>query len=371
MGQISQTPVLVFLNILLILILLATTYNAFRGKNLSTARTAFIIIVCLLFCMFSFWGKDWYGYMEYFALVRSGFSSRVPMEEFYLWLMADVCSHYIDFRIIVWGLSLLFLLLTFRTLKLNIGLALFFFCNIYLIYFSYARVTLAITMMFYGYSCICRANHRLYKTLWGIFGVILSFYFHKSAPLGISSLLVSLFVLKLGRKAPIILLVSFPIMYMLINTILNDYFQILLNEDSILSEYATTGALYFDMQNTRIGISAIINRILERTPYYLLAYISFKELYKPSIAHPRYIRAFFMAELVLIVFSSIFIFDFGMNTNILYGRLIRFAQVPSVILMSYLYDSSIISRTLKLAVVIGIINCFYTLSYSLYNTMTV
>jgi hypothetical protein len=40
-------------------------------------------------------------------------------------------------------------------------------------------------------------------------------------------------------------------------------------------------------------------------------------------------------------------------------------------LMSYLYDTSIISRTLKLAVVIGIINCFYTLSYSLYNTMTV
>ena len=114
-----------------------------------------------------------------------------------------------------------------------------------------------------------------------------------------------------------------------------------------------------------------VGRIWNEFTDYLLAYISFKELYKPSIAHPRYIRAFFMAELVLIVFSSIFIFDFGMNTNILYGRLIRFAQVPSVILMSYLYDSSIISRTLKLAVVIGIINCFYTLSYSLYNTMTV
>ena len=371
MGHTSQTPALVFLNIVLILLLFGLTYSAYRRKKLSTLKKVSVLIICLLFCTFSFWGTDWFGYMEYFTLVRSGFSSRVPMEEFYLWLMGDVCGDYLSFRIIVWGLSLIFVTQTFRRLKLNLGLALFFFCNIYLIYFSYARVTLAITMMFYGYSCLCTGNGKLSTMLWGVLWLVLSFHFHKSAPLGIVTLIASLFVLKLGKRAPLLIVVSFPIIYSLINTILNDHFQLLLIDDGILSEYAVTGSVYFDMQNARVGISTMVNRVLERAPYYFLAYISFKELYKPSIPHPRHIRAFFMAEFLLIVFASVFVFDFGMNTSILYGRLIRFAQVPSIIIMTYLYDSSIISRPLKFAISIGLINCLYTLLYSFYNTLTI
>lgn len=373
MNQLLQTPPQVLLNILLLFFLFCLTYGAFRGRIYSSRKNLLIIFVCYVFCLFSFWGTDWFGYLRYFELVKYGLSSNVPMEDFYLWLMGDVCSYYLQFRIIVWGLSLFFLFLTLRNLHLNIGLALFFFSLIYLIYFSYARVSLSITMMFYGYSCLWNAKGRtsLYKIIWAFFWILLSVYFHKSAPLGIATLFLALAVLKFGKKGPIIILVAFPMLYLIMSVFLNDYFQILQMDDGVLSEYANTGAIYFDMQNTRLGISTIINRILERAPYYLLAYVSFKELFRPSIKHPNHIRAFFMAEFLIVVFASIFLLDFGINTTTLYGRFLRFAQVPSVVVLTYLYQRSIISKSLKIAYEVGILNCLYTMSYSMYNIMTV
>ena len=373
MYQLTQTPNLVLFNIIVLFCLVGLTYNAFRSRRSAKGKNAFIILMCFVFCIFSFWGADWFGYQEYFQMLNWVSSSKVPMEGFYLWLMEDVCSSYLQFRIIVWGISLLFLLLTLRNLHLDIGLALFFFCSIYLIYFSYARVTLAITMMFYGYSYIGtgKGGHRVFRLLWGLLWIILSFYFHKSAILGIVTLFVALIVMKMGKKGPLLILFAFPVMLMLMNTVLNDYFQMLTMEDGILSDYANTGAVYLEMQDSKIGISTWISWILERTPYYLLAYTSFKELYKPSAIHPKIIRAFFMAEFLIIVFASVFLFDFGVNTSTLYGRFLRFAQVPSLVVFTYFYTLSYVPRSVKAALGIGLVNCLYAMTYSYYNTFTI
>lgn len=373
MEHLEQVPLLVFSNIVFVLFLFLLTHSAFCGRNLTFGRNLFIIVMCFVFCLFSFWGADWFGYQSYFEWVRSGSISNVSMEEFYLWLMEDVCSNYIVFRAIVWGSSLIFLTITFRKLQLNVGLALFFFCSIYLIYFSYARATLAISMMCYGYSCLWKEKNFRKKniTIWGLLWVMLAFFFHKSAVMGIASIFAALFVLKIPKIGIRMVIVTFPIIILLMNVFFQDYFSVMATDEGIFSEYASAGADYLEKKNGRLGVSTIISWILERSPYYLLAFASYRELRKPSINHPVGIRAFLVLEFLLVIFSSVFLFDLGVNTSTIYGRFIRFAQIPSVVILTYLYENSMERRPVKLAYSIGIANCAYTLLYSFYNTFTV
>lgn len=373
MEHLSQIPSLVLSNLIFIVILCGLTYRSLYTKKSSHAKNILVIFMCFAFCLFSFWGADWFGYQSYFEMANSRHSYNVPMEVPYIWLMSDVCNTYLEFRSIVWGCSLILFIFTLKNLRLDIGLSLFFFCSIYLIYFSYARVTLAISMMFYGYSCIwsCKNKSNVFKIIWGISWIILSFYFHKSAILGIMTIFIAISIYNMGKGALIMSIIAFPIIILLMDVFWQEYFPIITMDEGTLSEYANTGAVHLDSVNTQIGISTIINRILERTPYYLLAYASFMELYKPSIAHPDNIRAFFIVEFLTVVFASVFIFDFGINTSTLYGRFLRFAQIPSVIVLAYMYRASIETKTVKLACCIGLLNCAYNLLYSYYNTFTI
>ena len=373
MGKLMQTPTLVFIDIIISFFLFLLTFKALQGKLFMRSRIILIYSLILLFCLFSFWGADWFGYQSYFELAKNNHYANIPMEEFYIWLVEKVCSNYLAFRSIVWGSSIIFFCLTVRNLRCNVGLALFFFCNIYLIYFSYARVTLAISMMFYGYSCLWIAHNdkKALNVIWGSFWIFFSFFFHKSAILGIISILLAIIVEKKGKITLKLLLVGFPIIVYLLMLFFSNYFINIASSEGTFSEYANAGAGYLESSNPALGISTVLSWILERIPYYLLAFAAYMELLRPQIKHPPIIKAFFSIEFMLIFLASAFLFNIGVETSTLYGRFLRFAQIPSVFIFTYFFENKIVTRPVKWAFYIGFFNSIYSLLYSFSDVSTI
>lgn len=284
-----------------------------------------------------------------------------------------ICDNYIIFRCIIWGIALFFFNRTLNNLKINKSIALFFFCSIYLIYFSYARATLAIIMMCYGYSYLWKNQRAISITnnTWGIIWIALSFFFHKSAILGIASIFGATLLLKFGKTGFKLFIICFPIMIVAMNLFFQEYFSHILSEKNTLADYASASTYYLDGKDGELGISTVISWLLERTPYYILSFISFKELIKPSINYSKPIKAFISLEFVIVVLASLFLFDFGVNTSTIYGRFMRFAQVPSVIILTYFYSKSVSLPLVKCAYRIGIASCIYSLIYSFYDSLTI
>lgn len=373
LESLIQTPLLVFSNLLLIFILNRYTRPAFVSCHLSQMRIRVTIILCFVFCLFSFWGADWFGYLQYFIWAKSGGIEQVPMESFYLWLLDEVCTNYLLFRVIVWGVALGLFIFTIKRLRLNIGVALFFFCSIYLIYFSYARASLAMSLLFAGYSLLWEHNGKivLRNRLIGVVLIGLAFFCHKSATLGIAAIVGAVIVKKWGRKGAILVLLAFPLMVIAMQYFLQDSFvTILSDEESTLGQYAQAGANYMDKKSGFSGIGTFIQKnILEQCPYYILALCCYKEIKSPSGEYSVPIKSMMVLLFVLVVTALVFAFDLGVNTKTIFTRYLRYAQIPACIVLTYMYSNGIQSKLVKWAYTIGIIGCFYSLIYSMYNVM--
>lgn len=373
LESLLQTPLLVFSNLLMIFILNRYTRPAFVSGHLSRMRIRVTIMLCFVFCLFSFWGADWFGYLKYFIWAKSGGIEQVPMESFYLWLLDKVCTNYLLFRVIVWGVALGLFIFTIKRLRLNMGVALFFFCSIYLIYFSYARASLAMSLLFAGYSLLWEHNGKivLRNRLIGVVLIGLAFFCHKSAALGIAAIVGAVIVKEWGRKGAILVLLAFPLMVIAMQYFLQDTFvTILSDEESTLGQYAQAGAKYMEKKSSFSGIGTFIQKnILERFPYYILAYCCFKEIKSPSVTYSAPIKSMIVLLFILVVTSLIFAVDLGVNTQTLFGRYLRYAQIPACIVLTYMYSNRIQSRLIKWVYTLGIIGCFYSLIYSMYNVM--
>lgn len=371
----APSPLLVFFNIILIWELLYLSKPVIKKGSLGKSRTRVVLGLCFVFCLFSFWGADWFGYLKYYNTIRNGWIDGVPMEDVYKWIMRTISPNYLFFRAIVWGASLFFFVQTIKRLKINIGLVLFFFCGIFLIYFSYARATLAITMMCYGYSFLWRKKTHSGNIISFIFGLSLicsSFFFHKSAILGIMAILVSIIVQKIGRVGSIIVLLSFPFFIIVVRVFFSEYFEGFMDSDNVtLSEYAKSGSSYLNSEGGSgfSGIGTFIQRtILERLPYYLLGYCCYKEIKSPSVNYKSNIYAMIVLMFVIVVTSLVFAFDLGVETTAIQTRYLRFAQAPACIVLSYFYMNKIQTHLITWTYKIGIFACFYSLIYVFYNS---
>ena len=366
-----QTPFLVFTNIVFILFLFLYTKPAFLTGSFSPKKIWVTFFLCFVFCLFSFWGADWFGYLAYFQRAASEGINRVPMEDFYLWLLDKVCHNYLQFRVIVWGGALLFFILTIKRLQLNTGITLFFFCSIYLIIFSYARVSLAISMMCYGFSLLWERDGRtnIFHALIGASIVFLSLYLHKSAILGIGAIVASFVLMKFKKKGVVLVLIAFPLAIYLMNTFFSDFFfELAEGDEGVLSTYAQAGSEHLEVKDEAFSIGGFIQKnILEQVPYYLLALCCFLEIRKPSVVYSKSIKSFITLLFVIVVTSLLFVFDFGLDTSILFGRFLRFAQIPACIVLTYMYSNNIQKKLIKWVYSIGIFGVFFSLIYVFYN----
>ena len=345
------------------------TKPALRFNQFSKRKRRNLFFLILVFCLFSFWGADWFGYLYNYHDIRKGFGEHVPLEDVYHWI-AEHSPYYLVFRLVIWGGALLLFYKTLNRLSIDKDIALFFFCTIFLIWFSYARVSLAIAMLCYGYSLLYNDGNkvRVKNIIIGIAIILLSFFFHKSAAFGIVAIIFSMIIRNMKRSGAVIVLLAFPLVVFFMIVVFPDLFgQLLEDGDSTVGQYAAAGNRYMNAAERVRGWGTTIQLLLEHIPYYLLAFgctkaIAYKRGYIPNSVMP-----FLYLTLVLVVFSSVFLFNVGMNTYIIYQRFLRFAQIAACISLTALYQYGCFPKLVKWTYSIWIFSTAYSLIYGMYN----
>ena len=131
-----QIPGLVLFNIFILLLLFFILKEALEPPHMvSLAKYRFALFLCVIFCVFSFWGTDWFHYLEKFPMLQSG--EKGHMEDIYAWIAQNLSPNYIIFRLIIWGGAFFLFIKTLKNLDISIDLALLFFAiyNIYINFF--------------------------------------------------------------------------------------------------------------------------------------------------------------------------------------------------------------------------------------------
>lgn len=362
------TPILVGSNLLLILIIfLLLQPVCFKREAIPRLQNIAGIICIFLFCLFSFWGTDWFHYQEIFLQIKEYSKTSTNIEFIYIYLIKNICPNYIVFRLIIWGTGLLLIHLTISRLKINAPLTWFFFGTIFIPLYAYARVSLAIAIMIYGAILLCRPfeHHRIISYTLGFFLICISYFFHKSALIGISVLLFS-FIIKDPKKYSWILYSIGFISCIIISKILISVFmETSIQEDAAYAKYGQA-YLYSKYGTTPSGIGALIAISLERSVFYLVAFISYKILHNYYIPHGIHFLMKF--QIFLVFFASLFYFETGANTGLLVERIIRFAIIPSAIILSYAHQYNLYSKLVLSTFAIGMAQTVYSITYSLYNS---
>ncbi len=361
----KSSYLLVLTNLATILILLKILKPALVGRCANiNIKCSYILI--FLFCMFSFWGADWFGYFTEFNAQKEGWNTH--LEEFYKILINNYVVDYLQFRFVIWGGALLFLYLTLKRFEVDKGIALYCFVACTLIWFSYARVSLAMACMMYGASFFVSKNKKLnLKTvIIGVSFLVLSVLFHKSAIFGAVVVAISYFAMNAKRFMKLGLL-ALPFMVLLVSGWLMSYMQMDAEADEgLMAQAMTSGQNYMSAKSNFSGIGTMIAHILEYLPKYMLAYLCFKYVNENTKMSPKMlflINIFFYVMLT----SSIFFFDLGYNTNTIYIRFQRFAIIPMFIVLAYFYEVRYKMQLTNMVLKLALIGALYTVTYAAYD----
>jgi hypothetical protein len=316
--------------------------------------------------LFSFWGADWFHYLDLYRVLKDNPYDSTHLEPFYLWIINNVAPNYFVFRLVVWGFALVLFWWTLRTMNMDKGEALFFFVAGFLIWYSYSRATLAMSMMFCGTALITNesATYRFPRFLLGSIGMILAFFLHKSAILGLAIIAMAflLSIVKTKTYKVIILLIPLFVIgmrYLFVN--IGDF----VSDDDYIEFVADSASRNFSAETSSMGLGSLLQTILERIPYFLTAFCGVL-IQKQRLKMPRSFSCFANIMILLVVISTVLLFVDSFNTKTLSIRLFRFSIIPATILLSYCWRNRLNLKLVKTTLWFCIISSSYQLLYAFY-----
>lgn len=365
----ESSTLLVFINLLMVYALYKLTSPALKYPyTLASSKRKAAIVLTLLFVIFSFWGADWFHYREgYQDLIKGDVGH---MESIYGWIAQHLSIDYLTFRLVVWGSALIMLNHTIKKLPIRYDLALCLFCSIWLIWFSYARASVAMTCIFLATSLFLYSDSKLYIKVCALAMMVTSIFFHKTALFGIVCVILAYSIHKLPKYITLfILIVGVIFLYLNLSSLLSDFVSISVdNEDGGFSNNVAVGQYYLNSENLGAsGIGDRIAKLLEQVSYYATLFcciLFYRSNTKANISES--LNIFITSFVIIVIFSSVFYLDFGFYTRTLATRFMRFAMIPSVVVMSYFIEKGFKPRLTKIVIIISLLSTFYSLGYSFY-----
>lgn len=334
-----------------------TMYNNIISDRQQKVGMFLVIIICL----FSVQDTDYFHYETALQAMSQG--ATLHFEDVYYTIGEIVSYNYLLFRLVIWGSAFTLFCWTVKRLDVSLVVALFFFVTMYLTKFSYARASLAMSIGLFGYTFLVKPiSLKWISYLLGTAIVATSLFFHKSAIFMIPVYMLSLF--KINKFTISAALIMFPIGYYLIS----EYGIAMLMgaDDSEIIANSAQEYLMKDVSNK--GIAILILHFLERIPYYIILYIIVKCITNKSYsAMPLYQRSIFNVVIYVVAFSSLFLLNYTVNTEVLYYRFLYYSILPLSISLPILLKISKDRKLLKIAYTMGFYSVAYTILYSFYN----
>lgn len=280
-------------------------------------------------------------------------------EDFYVSLY-QWCHNYFLWRAIVWGCSVVLLLLSIKQLKVNTHFASFIFVITQFYYFGTMRNMLGFMVMFYSVILIYKVNKLYPKTIiyliLGIIGLYISQFLHRSMFLYLILLIPA--VIPFGKKMIKTGLCFFPILYGLV-FIMAQFFMSYFsgNEDAQI-----TAEKYMDGQIGATFMQSLNNTIKFLAYAYLLwTIIKNEKLYQRMPSIFRYLTRY---AYILIYLGALF---WGQKTGgWLFLRFSDAGQLSLMFVLMYFFYHYPRTRGVKCAFAALIYIVFYNIAYITY-----
>mgnify|MGYP003498960901 FL=1 len=354
-----------FLWMMMLLIFKKAFYFPYRIKR--TNRNVAIFLI-LIFCLYPFFGGDYFHYRQMYNEFNAG--GFIPLEKIYQWIIGNLSFSYLSFRLIVWGAALWLLFKAYKRVTVPFDLCLALFASMFMIWFSYARVSLAMAMILFGMTFVIRPAKRMpiVSVIVGVSLILCSEFFHRSAIIGIAAAFGALLLTNADKKRILLIGLLFPVAILILTKLLDNFMTIDLDYDTFITGNQRDGYLN-DTETGRHsrGIGELISNFLTRTPMFLVAflylYIIFKNKYMQLPKDVRYIASY---AFIIVLIATAFSFDLGFNTYVLFYRTLTFAMVPSAVFIASVREIKFAKNLTELIVLIGISGVAYTLLYSTY-----
>lgn len=359
---------LVLVSIAIFVVLWLSCYFACRSsariQNKPKAKW-WIAILLIAFCVFAFYDTDYFHYQWNYLNIQRGHEERSNFEDIYVFISQNV-SDYLLFRCIVWGTAIFCLFKIFKILKLDFNKAILIFVSIGLLKFAYARVSLAMAIIFLGLALYTTRRNSLIKPVKLVLCLAViacAFYFHKSAAFGIGVALLSLIPLTKTRLTVMVLL--FPIFVLIVEYGLYDYVMSLDKQTETFS--VGTAQHYLATEFKGYSPGRLIRILLERTPFYITIYLISKSIYKNDYTHLSFpIKVVFNSTFLTVYFASIFLFINDIEVTIIYFRFLYFSFIPMCISLLILLHMNRFKKLAKITLAIGLMGTCYSLLFCYY-----
>ncbi|MDE6091223.1 MAG: EpsG family protein [Duncaniella sp.] len=326
-------------NFILINIIFFLLYN-WRGAKQIHYSSWWLVV---FFCLVAFWDTDYFSFARIFYEEIEEF--RDPIYKY----ISSVCfGSYIIFRFIIWGGALYLVYRTSVRLKLNRNKFIYIFAVFFLLTFSYARVSLAMALYYYGLSLLIISDRRskLSRIMYVGIIFIIAFWAHRSILLPI--LLTPLIYIHLTRRKILLTLIILPVFFIGIKYILGNIIEgVLLIGESAFTESAVG---YASSQITmEFNWKWEIITTLRYYSFYLSMLIILWKCYfkKITIEIPKHIQQLItITTAIMIIAVAILIIA---NNNLLglwvIGyRYLYMTGIPICLILSYLNQRKLISN---------------------------
>lgn len=367
----EKTGGLVLSNIIILIICYACFAKAKVYPFIIQSSTKkYIGIICLLvFFVFAFWGADWFHVAQFYSQIQKGASTH--MEDVYVWISQHIAPNYIIFRLIIWGACLWLMKLIFNRINISKDLLWLMFVVFGAVWCSYARVSLSMCLMFYGFAIWNNPyKHKLLSYVLAASCICSAYYFHKTALFGIILIVIALLIKKFNKYTIVIIVISTPILLYLLKLFVFDYVLLdAIGEDGMLGRSALSAQGYMERDSDTVGIGALLLKIFERSAYILTGILAVTLINNKERKRIPIIDAFIRLDIIMVIASCLFLFNIGINTSIIAERFFRFLFIPTGILVAYFWQNNHMPRLTKLCYYLGLSYSSYTLLYSLYMFM--
>ena len=333
-----------FLYCFLLLLSLKGNVVGINTQDSHKGRTILLSCGLLLFALTSFVGADFFFYYDNMETYRNQtfIDSEAGIEGFYQRLIYYIDGDYFLFRLIVWGSSLALIISAARKFGASVYRTLFVVLAGFIITYSYARATLAMSVFSMGVVIICMAveNKRKYMPI--IIGSILiacSTFFHRSMyPMLAIALLWMLLPYK--RRLSKYSLWLFPlfvyIFYVVLKAAFEDLFMIanaIDDESGVLDK----AEFYSEQEAADSNVNGYIRLALHYMAFYLPMLILGGVFRSDETLQKVGKRGIWLYQLTFLIFAfatSMLFLDF--DSSVLFDRYLYMTFIPLSILIAYM-----------------------------------
>lgn len=319
----------------------------------------------LMFCLYPFWGGDYYHLRDSFEFIRMGGYNQ--FEDVYGWIINNCGKSYTFFRFIIWGSALFILFVAYKRVGRNYDLSLFFFGSLFVVRFSYARVSLAMAIILLGMTIFYKPlfKRKYLSYLLGLAITCSAVFFHRSAVIGVCAAILTFFLIRSSKWKIIFVSLFTPFVMFAASYLLGN----LLNMSFEAYDVSLDGKIESYLTNTvaERGIAVKIQNFLQKTPMYLSAFMCAFLSIKGKIEQFSIVeRSFAYYVFIIMLISFGLSFDYGYETSVVATRTMCFAMPANAVFLMSIKSRRYYTKLFNLIYYMAFAASLYALLYATY-----